>query len=106
MSGIFIQEIFLPILGGNEVLGPRQAGEGAPADSIQQRQVGARGQPAATANQAAFNNRQRPSAAPQPPERKGSHLSHPCVAAAAMAADLPPVSAVSSVSGTARFTGR
>ena len=35
---------------------------------------------------AALNN----SAAPTPPERKGSHLSHPCVAAAAMAADLPP----------------
>ncbi len=101
----FYLKIF-SILGGNEVLGPRQAGEGAPADSTQQGQVLAKGQPATTANQSALTNRQRSSAAPQPPERKGSHLSHPCVAAAAMAADLPPVSAVSSVSGTARFTGR
>jgi len=45
-------------------LGPRQAAEGAPADK--------KG-PAV------------PRSAPAPPERKGSHLSHPCVAAAAAA---------------------
>ena len=49
-------------------LGPRQAAEGAPADK-----KGA-GAPRVT----------RP-AAPAPPERKGSQLSHPCVAAAAAA---------------------
>ena len=48
-------------------LGPRQAAEGAPADTKK----------AAVAPVARV--------APAPPERKGSHLSHPCVAAAAAA---------------------
>ena len=46
-------------------LGPRQAAEGAPADNKKVGQVAR--------------------VAPVPPERKGSHLSHPCVAAAAAA---------------------
>ena len=48
-------------------LGPRQAAEGAPAEK--------KGSVA------------RPGPAPAPPERKGSQLSHPCVAAAAAAFD-------------------
>ena len=50
-------------------LGPRQAAEGAPADK----------------KGAVASRVSRPGTAPAPPERKGSHLSHPCVAAAAAA---------------------
>ena len=56
-------------------LGPRQAAEGAPApESKPGRKVRGQASPLSRA-------------APTPPERKGSHLSHPCVAAAAASQD-------------------
>lgn len=79
------------------LLGPRQAGEGAPAVE----------QPTTT-KQLSYQTktssatvRQGGPAPPLPPERKGSHLSHPCVAAAAMAADLPQPAA-----GPVRYSAR
>ena len=56
-------------------LGPRQAAEGAPAPEPKQGKK-ARSQPSLASR-----------VPPTPPERKGSHLSHPCVAAAAASQD-------------------
>merc|ERR1719189_380946 len=56
-------------------LGPRQAAEGAPApESKPGRKVRGQASPLSRVP-------------PTPPERKGSHLSHPCVAAAAASQD-------------------
>ena len=56
-------------------LGPRQAAEGAPAPEPKQGKK--------TRSQPSLPSR----VPPTPPERKGSHLSHPCVAAAAASQD-------------------
>ena len=57
------------------LLGPRQAGEGAPATDLSQK----------NRKQVQQKSAKLPErrGAPPPPERRGSHLSHPCVAAAA-----------------------
>ena len=58
-------------------LGPRQAGEGAPAMDLNQKSRKQIPQKSAKLPE------RRGATAPPPPERRGSHLSHPCVAAAA-----------------------